>query len=178
MKTSTFLTLAVSQTLMLTLMLGCEVPEIDVAESTASVSKEKSATELQAEKSKEGYLPDGRLDMSGVVDEPPMTTSTPREVTAKDPKQGKLTRRSGGVLGTSLKALPWAKNKMTFLVIKSELEKYNAIKGDYPKSHEEFMEKYIPEFCPQVLPLPELETGDEYIYDPEDHLLKVYRPES
>jgi len=177
MRTTTFLTLAT----LLMFTQGCDVPAIDVpdgasssAASSASSGDESNEPTLFGKE--DYYLADGRVDMSDVDGEPPMTTSTPREVTAKDPKQGKLTRRKGGALGTSLKALPWAKNEMTFLVIKKELETYNAIKGDYPKSHEEFMEKYIPEYCPQVLPLPELEAGDEYIYDPEDHLLKTIGP--
>ena len=38
------------------------------------------------------YLPDGRVDMSGVVGEPPMTSGTPREITRKEPKKCKNTR--------------------------------------------------------------------------------------
>ena len=173
MKTPKFLTLAS----LLVVTLGCEIPELDVPQGSATVADQKPVEARPAADDKEGYLPDGRLDMSGVAGEPPMTTSTPRAVTAKDPKKGKLTRRSGGALGTNLQALPWAENQITFLVIKNNLEQYNAIKGDYPKSHEEFTGKYMPEFCPQIKSLPELEPGDEYIYDPTDHLLKIYRPE-
>lgn len=160
--------------------LGCEVPELDVPEPTAAPAAEQKQAEAvpAEEKVKEGYLPDGRIDMSGVQGEPPMTTSTPREVTAKDPKKGKLSRRVGGYLGSTVDKIPWAENKIKFMMIKSNLEIYNAIKGDYPKSHEEFMEEYLPEYYAAALPLPELEPGDEYIYDPEDHLLKIYRPDA
>ena len=123
------------------------------------------------------FLPDGRVDMSGVEGEPPMTNGIPREVTPKDPKQGKLSRRAGGYLGTDMQALPWVKNETIFnLVIKPDMVQYEILHSHYPKDHKEFMEKFIPEMCPQVLPLPELEPGDEYIYDPADHLLKIWRP--
>ncbi len=163
--------------------IGCEVPEID-DEAVEGTSAPVAVAEVDGpteggnaiSEVKEGYLPDGRLDMSGVKGEPPMTTSTPREVTAKDPVQGKRSRRVGGYLGSTVDKIPWAKNQTIFLMIKSNLEIYNAIKGDYPKTHEEFMEDYLPEFYPAALPLPELEPGDEYIYDPEDHTLKIWRP--
>ena len=158
--------------------LGCEVPELDVPESTAQGVAQPEKTEDSTLFGKEDwYLPDGRVDMSGVAGEPPMTTATPREVTAKDPKKGKLTRRSGGALGTGLKAIPWAEFKTKFQMIKYNMQQYDAIKGHFPKSHEQFMEEYLPEYYPAALPLPELEPGDEYLYDPEDHLLKIWRPD-
>jgi len=155
------------------LTLGCDVPEIDVPESSEQLAVEEPVDEGV----QEGYLPDGRIDMSGVKDEPPMTTSTPREVTAKDPKQGKLSRRVGGYLGSTVDKIPWVRNETTFQMIKYNLNIYDADKGHFPKSHEEFMEDYLPNYFPAALPLPELEPGDQYLYDPEDHLLKIYRPE-
>ena len=174
MRTTTGLPLAA----LLSCTLGCEVPEMEVASGPAAVGKQAEKTEKTKLFGKEDwYLPDGRVDMTGVDGEPPMTTSTPREVTHKDPKQGKLTRRDGGALGTSLKAIPFAKNKTTFDMIKYNLNIYDAAESHFPRSHEEFMEKFLPQYYPAALPLPELEPGDEYIYDPEDHLLKIYRPE-
>ena len=173
MKMPTFFTLAASLTLTLLLLLGCEVPEVDMPESGTAVAEQQPAEEPIDE----GYLPDGRLDMSGVAGEPPMTTSTPREVHFKDPKHGKLSRRGGGALGSIVEKIPSVEHKTVFMMIKYNLNIYDADKGHFPKSHEEFMEKYLPQFYPAALPLPELEPGDEYIYDPEDHLLKIYRPE-
>jgi hypothetical protein len=174
MKTAALL----SFTALLSCTLGCEVPELEVPDRSAAVGKQADETEKKTLFGKEDwYLPDGRVDMSGVPDEPPMTTSTPREITHKDPKQGKLTRRDGGALGSSLKAIPFAKNKITFDMINYNLKIYDAAVGHFPRSHEEFMEKYLPQYYPAALPLPELEPGDEYLYDPEDHLLKIYRPE-
>ena len=164
--------------------IGCEVPEIETGPAS-STSASNSATRDEPAGQGDGelfgkedwYLPDGRIDMSGVKGEPPMTTGVPREVSPKDPKQGKLSRRSGGALGTNMQAIPWVKNEATFnLVIKPALIQYEILHSHYPKNHQEFMEKFIPEMCPQVLPLPELEPGDEYLYDPEDNLLKIWRP--
>ncbi len=177
MKTPTFLSLASSLTLALMLTIGCEVPEIDVSESSATVAKQQPAEKPAAKGVKEGYLPDGRLDMSGVAGEPPMTTSTPREVHFKDPKHGKLSRRDGGALGSVVEKIPSVEHKTVFMMIAYNLNIFDADKGHFPKSHEEFMEVYLPQYYPAALPLPELESGDEYIYDPDDHLLKIYRPE-
>ena len=174
MRTSTLWTLVA----VITLPVGCEAPNVDVVDSEPAATEQPESKEVDLFSKDDWYLPDGRVDMTGVPGEPPMTTNIPREVTAKDPKKGKLTRKKGGsVLGTTLKALPWAEFETKFQMVKYNMEQYNAIKGHYPKSHEEFMDEYMPEFCPQLLPLPELEPGDEYIYDPEDHLLKIYRPD-
>lgn len=163
-----------SFTALLSCALGCEVPPLEASRGSAKSAAKTEKTELFGKE--DWYLPDGRVDMSGVPDEPPMTTSTPREVVAKDPKHGKLTRRDGGALGTGLQAIPWAKHKITFDMIKYNLNIYDAAESHFPRTHEEFMEKFLPQYYPAALPLPELEPGDEYIYDPEDHLLKIYRP--
>lgn len=47
---------------------------------------------------------------------------------------------------------------------------YQAEHGEYPKSHEEFMEKL---WKPLKAPMPEIEPGYRYEYDPSDH--KVYK---
>lgn len=174
MKTTALLSL----TALLSCTLGCEVPPLEASRGPSVRTKQAATTEKTELFGKEDwYLPDGRVDMSGVEGEPPMTTSTPREVTWKDPKQGKLTRRDGGALGAGgLNAIPKAKNETTFLMIKHNLNIYDAAKGHFPRSHEEFMEDFLPNYYPAALPLPELEKGDEYLYDPEDHLLKIYRP--
>lgn len=159
---------------------GCEVPELEspqAAVTPAAQPAEPGLLEQAAHVDPESFLPDGRVDMRGVAGEPPMTTGVPREISPKDPKQGKLSRKSGGALGTTMQSMPWVKNETTFnLVIKPALVQYEILHNGYPKSHQEFMEKFIPEMCPQVLPLPELEPGDEYLYDHEDHLLKIWRP--
>lgn len=176
MKTKAFSLLAI-----LVLAVGCEVPELESPQAAVTAQPAQPAEpgllEQAAHVDPENFLPDGRVDMSGVPGEPPMTTGVPREIHPKDPKQGKLSRKSGGALGTTMQSMPWVKNETTFnLVIKPALVQYEILHNSYPKSHQEFMEKFIPEMCPQVLPLPELEPGDEYLYDPADNLLKIWRP--
>lgn len=168
---------ALLMTLSLTLVCswGCDVPEMkDAGQSSAAIKNEESPKVFGKE---DWYLPDGRVDMSGVPDEPPMTTGTPREIEWKDPKKGKLTRRDGGALGKGgLNALAKATNETTFNMIKHNLNLYEANKQRFPRSHKEFMEDFLPNYYPAALPLPELEPGDAYLYDPEDHLLKIFRP--
>lgn len=184
-------------------LVGCDVPELETPQaatppqtstvaqaSTASgvptsapvetppadATAERSRFEEAAHVDPASFLPDGRVDMRGVPDEPPMTSGVPREVDPKDPKKGKLTRKSGGALGASMKAIPWVENKTKFDMIKYNLAIFEADKSRWPKSHKEFMEVFLPQYYPVALPLPELEPGDEYIYDPDDHLLKIWRP--
>jgi hypothetical protein len=184
-------------------LIGCDVPELESPQAAAppqssTVAQTNSGSggtavtepgapvpETPAERSRleeaahvdpASFLPDGRVDMRGVPDEPPMTTGVPREVDAKDPKKGKLTRKSGGALGASMKAIPWVENKTKFDMIKYNMAIFEADKSRWPKSHKEFMEVFLPQYYPVALPLPELEPGDEYIYDPDDHLLKIWRP--
>ncbi len=186
MKPSALLTLVG----MFVLTTGCDAPQVGnpvtVADAGVTEPAPEPTTTSRVPDSKvehpEWYLPDGRLDMSGIPGEPPMTTSTPRKVHAKDPKKGKLTRRRGGkLLGTTLQALPWAENETIFnIVIPSQLATYDALEGRPVRSHEEFMDKFVNGFMQQHQPgfkLPELEPGDEYLFDPEDKVLKIYRPE-
>lgn len=150
--------------LALVITIGCEVPELEKPDAAAA--PKPKVEEIAKE--------DNRLDMSEVPGEPPPTTEKPREFTAKDSKQGKLSRQAGGYLGAVASARFTAVNKMTINQIKHNLEIYNADKGHYPKTHEEFMENFLPY---SGVTLPALEEGDEYLYDPEDHTLKIYRPE-
>lgn len=146
--------------MLLAFSIGCEVPEIDLPEDTAPTG---NVTEQE----------DTRLDMSEVEGEPPTTTEEPREFQAKDGKKGKLSRQAGGYLGAVASARFTAVNQMTINLYTHALQLYNAEKGHYPKTHEEFMEKIIKY---NHIQLPELEEGDEYLYDPEDHTLKIHRP--
>ena len=165
----------------LTLAIGCESPNVDVVDSTPTATDQQESKEIDLFSKDDWYLPDGRVDMTGVAGEPPMTTGTPREVTAKDPKKGKLTRKKGGkVLGTTLQALPWAENESHFnIVIPSQLATYDALKGRPVQSHKEFMDEFVNGFMQQHQPgfkLPKLEPGDAYLYDPDDNKLKIFRP--
>ena len=50
------------------------------------------------------------------------------------------------------------------------LDHYYASNGEYPKSHEEFMRKV---WEPLKTPMPDIEDGYRYEYDPSDH--RVYK---
>ncbi|MCG8447975.1 MAG: hypothetical protein MI725_00150 [Pirellulales bacterium] len=156
-----------SLTTLLVFAVGCEVPSADTPQGAPAPVAEAPETET-SEKA------DTRIDMSGVAGEPLPTTAAPREFTAKDPKQGKLSRQAGGYLGAVTSTRFTAVNRTTIYLYQHAMNLYNAEKGHYPKTHEEFMEKII-KF--NQIKLPELEEGDEYLYDPEDHTLKIYRPE-
>ena len=153
MKTPLFFTLAPLMTLVLAVALGCEVPEVDVRESATTIA-EPAAQEAPAK----------------VASAP----SEPREATGLDPKKGKKSRKEGGYLGSVLGAGMYAQHQVIFLQVKQAINLDYGLNGDFPKSHEEFMERVI-KF--NNLQLPELDEGDEYLYDPEDHTLKIYRPE-
>ena len=133
--------------LLLASQVGCEMPEIDqsvpipVVESSPPEETETAATE----------------------------PAQPREFTANDPKRGKRSRGVGGYAGAVFGARFWAEHQMIINNIKHALDLYNAEHGNYPKTHEEFMEKIIDA---NQIALPELDEGQEYIYDPEDHTLK------
>jgi hypothetical protein len=133
--------------LLLASQVGCEMPEIDqpvpipVVESSPPGETEPAATE----------------------------PAQPEEFTANDPKRGKRSRGVGGYAGAVFGARFWAEHQMIINNIKHALDLYNAEHGNYPKTHEEFMEKIIDT---NQIALPELDEGQEYIYDPEDHTLK------
>ncbi len=149
MKTPTFFTLTPLMTLLLAITLGCDVPEIDVPESSTAVVEQPAPAE--------------------VVSAP----SGPREATGLDPKKGKKSRKEGGYLGSVLGAGMYAQHQAIFLQVKQAINLDYGLNGDFAKSHEEFMERVI-KF--NKIELPELDEGDEYLYDPEDHTLKIYRP--
>ena len=146
--------------------MGCEVPDLDKPESSSNTVQVKPALE---EPKKE----DTRLDMSGIENEPPPTTATPREFTHKDPEKGKRSRQAGGYLGAVGNARFAVTHKVSINLYKKAMEFYRATNGHYPKTHEVFMKEVI---RANKIKLPKLEKGDEYLYDPADHTLKIYRP--
>lgn len=131
--------------------VGCEVPEIDDATPTAN-QPAPTAEKPQAKET------------------PAAPPADPREFTANDPKKGKKSRGVGGYAGAVFGARFWAEHQMIINNINHALQLYNATHGNYPKTHDEFMEEII-KF--NQIKLPELDEGIEYIYDPEDHTLKT-----
>jgi hypothetical protein len=67
-----------------------------------------------------------------------------------------------------------AKEKVVFQIqVPHALNLYWGEHGEYPKSHDEFMEKVI-QF--NMIQLPQLPEGARYLYDVESHTLMVERP--
>jgi hypothetical protein len=67
-----------------------------------------------------------------------------------------------------------SKEKIVFTIeVPHALNLFWGEHGNYPKSHEEFMEKII-DF--NMIKLPLLPEGAKYVYDPETHTLMVERP--
>jgi hypothetical protein len=93
-------------------------------------------------------------------------TNTPRPFNPHDPIKGRRSRRAAGQLGLGAVASAkfFAEHQMVIINVKHANQLYLAETGDYPKSHEEFMEKIIKA---NGIPLPALEPEHEYIYVPE-----------
>lgn len=79
-----------------------------------------------------------------------------------------------GALVTPAKALFAAREKIVFEIqIPHALSLYQATEGNFPKSHDEFMERIV---NANNIKLPELPAQHVYVYDPESHELLVRRP--
>jgi len=159
---------AVVALLSLGFAMGCEVPELEGVDAPSTVPAKQAAAE-------ETDKPDAGWEKTEVVDREPAVTSEPREVTANDPTKGKKSRQAGGYLGAVGHSRFYAEHKLIFTSIEHALNLYWATEGNYPKTHDEFMKKIV-DF--NKIQLPELDEGVEYIYDPEDHKLKIHRPDA
>ncbi len=160
MRTTTCLPLAA----LLSCTLGCEVPELETSPRPAAPAKQVAEAEE----------PEAEEEVDETPDSEPPVTPTPRAVTPNDPVKGKKSRAAGGYLGAIGHSRFYAEHKLIFDSITHVLNLYWGEHGEYPPSHEVFMDKII-KF--NQIQLPQLEEGVEYIYDPEDHLLKIHRPE-
>ena len=140
------------------------MPEIETSPRPAAPAKQVAEAEE----------PEAEEEVDETPDSEPSVTSTPRAVTPNDPMKGKKSRAAGGYLGAVGHARFFAEHKLIFDSITHVLNLYWGEHGEYPPSHEVFMDKII-KF--NQIQLPQLEEGVEYIYDPEDHLLKIHRPE-
>jgi hypothetical protein len=177
MKTSQFAALG-----MVLALTGCDVPELETPQAAAPAPTGQVATAPEASSPVEQTQPaqDPAVSQqssnpgSPNPNEPPPVTSTPREVSDLDPTKGKKSRAAGGYLGAVAGARFYAEHSLIFDQVRQALELYNAEHGNYPKSQEEFLKVII---RPNNIGLPPLDPGVEYLYDPEDHKLKVWRPE-
>lgn len=158
----------------LLLLAGCEVPELETPQASAPATQQATTVAEQPAVEEPAAEPQTINPGSPNPNEPPAATSTPREVTALDPARGKKSRATGGYLGAVAGARFYAEHALIFDQVTYALKLYNAEHGEYPKSHEEFMNKIIKY---NQLRLPPLDRGVEYIYVPEEHKLMIWRPE-
>jgi hypothetical protein len=161
-------------------LVGCDVPDLEkeqaqqpAAPVAQSAQEQPTQPVTQEPTEQPAEEPTERAAASTNPNEPPAVTSEAREVTALDPKKGKLSREAGGYLGAVAASRFYAEHAMIFNNMNYALKLYQAERGEYPKSHEEFKEQIIQ--ANQIV-LPELDPGVEYIYDPADHKLKIWRP--
>jgi hypothetical protein len=83
------------------------------------------------------------------------------------------TRYGGGFITEPVSQYWGMRESMTFKNIEHAMNLYNATNGNYPRTHQEFMEQIIQ---PGRISLPPLHDGETYFYDPESHELKVRKP--
>ena len=95
------------------------------------------------------------------------------EVTAKDPKKGKVFHGQGGYLNAVFSARFYAEHRLTLDKVKHATDLFEATNSRLPNSHEEFMREIIEA---NYIELPELDDGNEYWYDPSDGALKMRKP--
>lgn len=105
------------------------------------------------------------------------TSEEPSVVGIDDFEKGKRLRESKYQTSRALAVRFTAEQKLILMNKDRALQLYQAEHGEYPASHEEFMEKIIK---PNQIQLPELEPGYEYLYKSEDpmNLYKVSVDES
>ena len=101
---------------------------------------------------------------------PQGTSSTVREDAVTG--VGKKGRNYGSdPISTPIQALHRSKERLALAVeIPKGLQMFEAVEGRKPNSHDEFMEKIVKA---NQIQLPELPTGDVYVYDPQTGKLMV-----
>jgi len=133
--------------------IGCDTPQLP---NSGGGSSTASSSDADAGSS-DSDIPDPG-DVAPVPDEG-------REFTANDPLRGRRSRSVGGYAGAVFGARFWAEHQMIINQVKHALNLYWGEHGEYPQSHEEFMDKVI-KF--NQIQLPELMDNQEYFYDPEE----------
>ena len=140
--------------------LGCEAPQL--ADSATKTAPE-SAAPATTEPSRPTLFADAPPPLP--EDETPIT-DVPRKFNSHDPVKGRRSRDAGGYLGAVGGARFHAEYQTIINNIDYALRLFEAEHGQYPKSHEEFMQRIVAANG-AAASLPELPPGREYIYVPE-----------
>ncbi len=70
---------------------------------------------------------------------------------------------SNGYISTTVGARFRAEESITLSLVTNAMQQYKALNGAYPKTHDEFMAEIVKL---NNIRLPELNDGEEYLYDP------------
>lgn len=156
-------------TLFLGAMLGCDPPPEAAKDSAATQEQNESTAGDAAGQGGEGGEAGGEAE-------------TRVEAQVGVGKRGENSRRNvekGGVakmIAAPAASLFNAKEKIIFTVaIPKNMELYKAMHGEYPRSHDDFMQHII---RAGQIQLPELPAGQRYEYDAESAKLMVVKPAS
>jgi hypothetical protein len=79
----------------------------------------------------------------------------------------------GGMIVQPARTLFAVKERLTFDMVKANLDRFQALEGRTPNSHDEFMQKIVKE---GGIKLPRLPEGQRFVYDPERKELMVEGP--
>ncbi|WP_425397994.1 hypothetical protein [Aeoliella sp.] len=141
------LKLAVAVAAMLT--LGCK-PSVDLPERTDTPEASTDSTAQTG---------------GGEVSDDSTTTAKRESANTSKPALSDGTNYGGAIAGARRHAMDF----VVPLVFKDALDKHYASEGKYPKSHEEFMKRV---WEPLKAPMPRIDDGYKWQYDPADHTVK------
>jgi hypothetical protein len=141
----------------------------------------ETATEVQAERAVDESpaptpeIPDTPAVLPAETAEPVTEPETERvKAEAGVGAKGRSLDEHEGLLVTPAKAYFSARERIVFdVAVPKALQLYEATNGSPPGSHEEFMTQVIQA---QGIQLPDLPSGQNYVYDPEKKELMVERP--
>ncbi|QDT00131.1 hypothetical protein [Adhaeretor mobilis] len=148
--------------LTLVLMLsiaGCETPELPGTDVELTAGEQADIAEAAKVEEPEPLA----VDEHGVNEG--ATTFN-----ADSPEKGRKSKAAGSYLGSVAHAHFWAKHELIRIQLQNQMNVFNAINDRWPKDWEEYQKEIVK---PLGIELPELPEGQEFVYDPEDHELKV-----
>jgi len=148
----------------LTLMLvvsiaGCEAPELPGMDVELSADEQAKVAEATKVEKPEPLAVDEHGVNEGAT-----------AYTADSPEKGRKSKEAGGYLGSVAHAHFWAKHELIRIQLQNQMNVFNAINDRWPKDWDEYQKEIVK---PLGLELPELPEGQEFVYDPADHELKV-----
>ena len=97
------------------------------------------------------------------------------DLTVAKPTDAKLGKSyGGGIITEPLRQHFLIQHRLAFMRLEGAMRDFKVLNDRLPNSHEEYMEKIVKA---GAISLPELPTGEEYIYDPKRGELMIRRPQ-